>query len=396
MEMTPVDLDSLSNDELKERHLDLLQRHCERKEQVMALKDELARLKGGTSRPQIKPSGMEQSSENTRKTAEGRTGKTGRGRRNHRLQVTQERIVKLEGLPQGSRFKGYQDSLIHELEMRPRVIRVRRERWQTPDGQTRIAPSPAELEGEFGPALKRAVLALYHPPYHQGQMISDRLVQLLADLGLVISKRTIVRRLTEAQDALLDEANRVLRAALANASWISVDDTGARHKGANGVTRQIGNAHFTWFGTTASKSRLTFLSLLRAGHRDYVVNSAALSYMRRQNLAGWALQALERASDKHFADEAAWKAHLDQLGLNRKVTPDPIRVAAEGALWGSVQAHGLLPDTVIVSDDAGQFHVGIHALCWIHAERLVHKLTPFTLHHEKARELRRPESWSDT
>src|SRR5512143_3616932 len=101
MEMTPVDLDSLSNDELKERHLDLLQRHCELKEQVMALKDELALLKGGKSRPQIKPSGMEQSSENTREKAEGRTAKTGRGRRNHRLQVTQERIVKLEGLPQG-------------------------------------------------------------------------------------------------------------------------------------------------------------------------------------------------------------------------------------------------------------------------------------------------------
>ncbi|HZA91167.1 MAG TPA: hypothetical protein VE420_00955, partial [Gemmatimonadales bacterium] len=47
----------------------------------------------------------------------------------------------------------------------------------------------------------------------------------------------------------------------------------------------------------------------------------------------------------------------------RKVTPDPIRLATEGALWGSVQAHGLLPDTVIVSDDAGQFKVGIHALC---------------------------------
>jgi hypothetical protein len=29
---------------------------------------------------------------------------------------------------------------------------------------------------------------------------------------------------------------------------------------------------------------------------------------------------------------------------------------------------------VIVSDDAGQFRVGAHALCWIHAERLVHKL----------------------
>jgi hypothetical protein len=33
---------------------------------------------------------------------------------------------------------------------------------------------------------------------------------------------------------------------------------------------------------------------------------------------------------------------------------------------------------VVVSDDAGQFNVGQHALCWIHAERLVHKLETFT------------------
>jgi hypothetical protein len=75
------------------------------------------------------------------------------------------------------------------------------------------------------------------------------------------------------------------------------------------------------------------------------------------------------------------------------VTPDPIRLATEGALWGSVQAHGLLPDSVIVSDDAGQFNVGVHALCWIHAERLIHKLTPFTPDQEAARELVRHLIW---
>jgi uncharacterized small protein (DUF1192 family) len=45
MIMTPVDLDSLSKDELKERHLDLLERFHALEERMMALKDELARLK---------------------------------------------------------------------------------------------------------------------------------------------------------------------------------------------------------------------------------------------------------------------------------------------------------------------------------------------------------------
>ena len=53
-------------------------------------------------------------------------------------------------------------------------------------------------------------------------------------------------------------------------------------------------------------------------------------------------------------------------------------IATEGAVWGSVKAHGFLADAVIVSDDAGQFNVGPHGLCWVHAERLVHKLDTFT------------------
>jgi predicted RNA-binding protein with PIN domain len=43
-----------------------------------------------------------------------------------------------------------------------------------------------------------------------------------------------------------------------------------------------------------------------------------------------------------------------------------------------------LPDTVIVSDDAGQLNVGQHGLCWVHAERLVHKLDTFTDEQRKA------------
>ena len=58
------------------------------------------------------------------------------------------------------------------------------------------------------------------------------------------------------------------------------------------------------------------------------------------------------------------------------MTPDPVRVASEGALWGALCAEERLGSAVILSDDAGQFRVGEHALCWVHAERLVYKLVP--------------------
>jgi hypothetical protein len=170
----------------------------------------------------------------------------------------------------------------------------------------------------------------------------------------------------------------VLRAGLETSPFVSVDDTGARHAGKNGFCTQIGNDWFTWFGTRSSKSRLNFLDLLRAGHTDYVLNDAACRYMRKHSLPAMLIARLAAARETHFADPAAWLAHLDRLGFTKlDVNPDPVQIATEGALWGSVQSHGHLRDAVVLSDDAGQFNVGRHALCWVHAERLVHALDTF-------------------
>jgi hypothetical protein len=133
------------------------------------------------------------------------------------------------------------------------------------------------LEGHFGPQLRRFVLA----QYHQGQTTVPRLLGLLRAFGIDISKRELIRLLTAKHDSFHAEAREVLRDGLASAAWITVDDTGARHKANNGFCTQIGNAHFTAFATTSSKSRLNFLSLLCAGHGDYLVNDAALALYAR-------------------------------------------------------------------------------------------------------------------
>src|SRR5208283_1846650 len=52
-----------------------------------------------------------------------------------------------------------------------------------------------------------------------------------------------------------------------------------------------------------------------------------------------------------------------------------------------------LADSVILSDDAGQFHVGVHALCWVHAERLVDKLVPANDRQRNAVEVARRMIW---
>jgi hypothetical protein len=49
---------------------------------------------------------------------------------------------------------------------------------------------------------------------------------------------------------------------------------------------------------------------------------------------------------------------------------------------------------VVLSDDAGQFAVGKHALCWVHAERLAHKLDTFTNLHRAAQQRMRELIWN--
>jgi hypothetical protein len=383
----PADLNGLPAAELRALVLQLLGEVAALKQLVAAQRAEIARLKGLKGPPSIKPSGMEQASE--AKPPSGGSQRRGRGGKKLRHVAIEDRVLKAE-VPAGSRFKGYESFLIQDLVLRPVAIRFRRERWVTPDGCTVVAPLPPGIDGHFGPELRRFVLA----HYHQGQVTVPRLVTLLGAIGIEVSKRQVVRLLIGRQDRFLAEARDVLRAGLATAAWITVDDTSARHKATNGFCTQIGNDHFAWFGTTASKSRLNFLELLRAGHGDYVINAEALAYMRGRVLAGPVIRRLADHPDRHFADRTAWQTHLQRLGITALGVPlDPVQIATEGALWGSVKAHGLLTDTVIISDDAGQFNVGRHGLCWVHAERLVHKLDAFTDLNRAAQQRMRHLIW---
>ena len=386
----PADIESLSIADLKALVIQLLGRVAELERTVAQQRDEIARLKGGKGRPDIKPSGMQQAGERAAgKPNDGR--RRGRGAKNTKLVIDEERRLKAAPAPPGSRFKGYASFVVQDLVLHPHVIRFRCERWLRPDGTSFTAPLPANLSGHFGPGLQRFVLA----QYHQGQVTVPRLLEQLQALGVAISKRQLMRLLIADKEPFLNEARDVLRAGLESAAWISVDDTGARHQGRNATCTQIGNEHFAWFATTSCKSRLNFLELLRAGHTDYVVNAAALAYMRERTLPLHAIARLANHPDKHFADQNAWTSHLQRLGFEelKRHSLDPPRLATEGALWGAIRAHGLLPDTVVLSDDAGQFEVARHALCWVHAERLVHKLDTFCDPHRKAQKHVRSLIW---
>ena len=73
-------------------------------------------------------------------------------------------------------------------------------------------------------------------------------------------------------------------------------------------------------------------------------------------------------------------AHLERLGITRlRVHPDPLKIATEGALWGS--AHGLLKDAVIVTPASSTSAL---TRCAGSTPRLIHKLVGFNHRQRQA------------
>jgi Transposase IS66 family len=353
---------------------------------IQKLEDEILRLKGLKTRPIIAPSPLETPPRPARDPGQKRPGSAKR-LKTAELTITDEVVVPLADPPPGSIFKGYEDFVVQDLIIRPQVIRYRRERWQTPDGQNLVAGLPADVrpDSHFGSNLICFIIHQYHHQHVTQPLLWEQLDQL----GIDISTGQLSRILTEQKDAFHQEKAELLPAGLAVSTYVQVDDTGARHRGHNGFCTHIGNEWFASFESTDSKSRQNFLEVLRGRDTDYTINDVAVAYWQRQKLPQAVIERLT-AGARRWADKAAWQAYLTQ----QQVTdPRHVRIATEGALLGSLIAHGVSPELAVLSDGAGQFDVFVHALCWLHVERPLARLVPHNEKHRRAIEQIRQRIW---
>ncbi|EKD77501.1 MAG: hypothetical protein ACD_42C00316G0010 [uncultured bacterium] len=238
------------------------------------------------------------------------------------------------------------------------------------DGSFIVAKLPPEISGShFGSVLKAYSL---HQHHHQC-VTQPLLLTQLREWGVTISNGQLSRLLIDNKECFHKEKEAILKTGLSVSSHIHTDDTGARHDGKNGYCTHIGNELFAWFKSTNSKSRINFLELLRHEHEDYYLNKESFAYMKRYKVAPWIQDKLKHYAKKHFNNKFEWEKCLDYLKIKNK---HYVRLVTEAALIGSILQHGFSKDMVIVSDDAGQFNVFEHALCWIHAERGITTLIP--------------------
>ena len=359
------------------------------KETVQQMRDEIAVLKGEKAKPKFKASRLDKDAgnkpsdsgdddENKKRPGSSKRAKTAQ------LTIHHTEIIKcVEPLPEGSRFKGYRDWVVQDIKIEAHNTKYRLECWQTPTGEMLVGVLPEALEKQhFGPELRTYIIY----QHHHCQVTQPLLWEQLQEWGVDISVGQIDALLTSKQDSFVVEKDSLLSTALEVTDSITVDDSGARHQGKNGYVTHMGNAYFAWFASTNSKSRINFLNLLHAGPVGYIISEDAVNYMQEQGLAQKPLLRLQShplyglEAIKGIPDTGSWEQHMDSLGITGKRHR---QIATEGALIGSLLEKGFRHDLAIVSDGAGQFAIFLHALCWVHTERLVHKLIPLNETHRQ-------------
>ena len=338
-------------------------------EKVEKLKDEIAYLKKHKSKPKIKPSRLNKKDKS--KTKKGK--RPGSAKEKKHLEIHETENIAPDNIPEGSRFKGYQTWTVQDIILEPHNKLYRLERWETPDGESLVGKLPKEAgDGHFGSTLVSFILY----QHYQAHVTQPLIWEQLKDLGIDISTGKINNIIVEGKEKFHEEKQEILRVGLKVSSYVHTDDTGARHNGKNGYCTHVGNELFAYFESTDSKSRINFLQILRGDRQDYCINEKALDLMKIQKLPSDLFERLSDFRGKSFKDESQWKQFLEFAGITKQ---RHVRIVTEGALLGSVIENGIKPEFIVISDGARQFDLLIllHALCWIHAERLLAKLIGF-------------------
>ena len=373
-----LDLGKIPEEQKTPLVMELLHIVQQQSKQIEQLRQEVARLKEHKGKPKIPPSQLEKKpkDEQKNKSEKKRPGSSKRSK-TKKLIIHETISVPPKDIPPGSTRTGYKDWIVQGLKIELHNVCYRIELWTTPDGKIIKGVLPDSVDGHFDATLKSFVLQ----QYNHGHVTQPLIWEELVDFGVDISKGQISWILTEQKDDFHAEKEEVLRAGLDVSSYINVDDTGARHAGKNGYCTHIGNELFAWFKSTESKSRINFLELLRRGNCDYVLNNDALEYIQQQSFPKPLMALLAADCGKYFETKEDWLEYMERLAITKK---RHVRIATEGALLGSVLYHGFSKELAILSDDAGQFNILLHALCWIHAERTIHKLIPCSKKESKA------------
>jgi len=355
--------------------------------EIQRLRDEVNRLKGEQGKPKIKGNtpkagGWDHSSEKERRTARQRH----KGSKNAEIRIDREQTLEVNRslLPEDAEFKGCEDVVVQDIKLETDNVLFHKEKYYAKSTQqSYLAEMPRGYCGQYGPGIQAVVLTFYY-----GMGASEpKILEFLANVGIVISKGEISNWLINGRESFHAEKDAVYEAGLESSPYQHVDDTQTRVNGQNQHCHVICNPVYTAYHTKPNKDRLSVLDVLRNGRkRIFRLNAEALGYLESQlkwSKAIWGR--LQSWVSEQDLDEPTFLKRLDaQLpGLgkqHRKLLIDAAALAAYHAETGYAVVRAL------ICDDAPQFNwlARMMMQCWVHEGRHYKKLSPVVaLHREQ-------------
>ena len=303
------------------------------------------------------------------------------------LQVHEKPVIQPKDIPEGAQFKGFKRYTVQEIVFESHNVQYQLARWQLSDGSYITGALPKDIQGHYGPKLIAYILHQYHACRVTEHLLLDQ----LRALGVLMSVGQLNNILIENKEAFIEEVSELLPVAVRVEGQIQTDDTGGRHDGQNQYTTIIGNRWFSVFVTTDSKSRINFLKLLQGGKEEYVINEDTLDYLSEMNVRRDFPGYVSLCLGRRFTALTEWESFLKERNIIQEAE---MRFLTEAALYASVIQNGIPKNLGVHSDNAGQFDVFVHSLCWVHEERHYRKLIMTTNESRVDLERVRDQIWS--
>jgi len=335
---------------------------------IEELKDEISRLNNTPKRPKFRSGGMEPRNRSKKNKLDHLSDACNllQAQDNPKKEKEEKRIPP-DNLPKRSRFKGYQNFTVQEIELHVKETTYKLEVWKAPDGTIHRGQLPEELQGQhFGPELRALVINLYAQC-----MTQPCILDFLHGIGVEISSGQVHNILMNESESFSALSEKILSVGLKEAEYIETDDTGAKHRNKNGYCTYIGGQHFSYYKSTQSKSRENFLNILLHGKEGYHVNDAMLWHLSGCGVKDHILHLFEECKGKKYKSKQGFQKLLKDLSIVGKKL---MKQSLEAAKIGFISKTILKEDQVLLSDRAGQFSILNHAGCWVHMERPLRKI----------------------
>lgn len=344
-------------------------------EKIKELEKELAKHQKVPGKPDLGGASKLDKEKKTGKTS-NESNRSGKRNKKSNLKITRQEIIQAKDVPSDWVLVNHYSHIIQNVILQADNVCYLLEVWRSPDGKKQMtAQLPDNLQGShFGPDLRAFILSAYHELGASQGSLSN----FLSNIGVDISDGSINNLLIKKQDIFHQEKEDLLRVGKRLSPELRTDDTGAKHDYENYFTNCINTDFFTYFQTCKTKSRINFLEILRQDQQVYTLNQSSLDYYKLSNSPKIVYDLFKDL----YAEKQSYlfkdKPSLSKYLADHKITGSTtIRIITEGLLIGTIVEDGFAPETIIHSDEAGQFALFVHSLCWKHVERPLRKLKTY-------------------